>query len=268
MKYLILYIFLFLGIQTAFFAQVDSTIQKPLPTDSAAIIYNKVNGVRYDETRLLYKKQTTGGIIVHTRGLGINFRNYKIRNAFQKTFYNIDLVTLKHPKEYKITTYDDNANPYVYGKKNDVAVLGFSYGFEKVKHEKENLRSILISFNYSLGASAAILKPVFLEIAYPYVITGAYTVNEAYDENKHFQAQIYGKSTFGYGFNKLSLIPGLNAKASVQFEYSSSDEYVRALEVGGRIDVFAKELPIMSKIDNAFLYVNLFVHWQFGKKSN
>lgn len=265
MKHLFIHIFLWIGLSWPLLAQIDSAQNKPT-MDS--VVYTKVNDVRYDEVRLLYKKQNTGGFVLHTRGLGANFRGYTILNAFQKTFYNIDFITLKHPKEFKITTYDDNANPYVYGKKNDVGVIGFSYGFEKVKHEKENLRSILISFNYSLGVSAAVLKPVYLEIAYPYVISGAYTVNEAYDENKHFQAQIYGKSTFGYGFNKLSLIPGLNAKASVQFEYSSSDEYVRALEVGARVDAFAREIPIMSKVKNSFFYVNLFVHWQFGKKFN
>lgn len=244
-------------------AQTDSLRQD----SSSAIRFQKVNDTRYDENRLLYNKQFTIGAFLHTRGWGLNYRGYKIHNAFQKSFYQIEFATQKHPKEFRITTYDDNANPYVYGKKNDVGMFSFSYGYEKVKHEKEHLRAILVSFNYSAGLTAAVLKPVYLEIAYPYVISGAQVYNEPYDEAKHFQAQIYGKSDFAYGLNKLSLMPGLHARAGVQFEYSSSDEYVRALEAGGRIDVFLKELPIMANTNNSFWFLNLYVAWLFGKKS-
>ncbi len=249
------------------YAQND-TLMPPAQTDSAGKVnYTKVNDVRYDEVRLLYKKQFTIGVIAHTRGWGGNYRGYKILDAFQKTFYNIDFVTQKHPKEQKISSFDNDARSYVYGKKNDVGILGFSYGYERVKHEKENLRSVLVSFNYSGGLSAAILKPVFLEIAHPFVKNEAIISNEQYDETRHFQAQIYGKSAWAYGLDKLKLIPGVHAKASVQFEYSSSDEFVRAVEAGARLDVFAKPLPIMARIDNSFWFLNLFIHWQFGKKS-
>lgn len=246
----------------------NDTILPPPQSDSVHVNYNKISDTRYDDVRLLYKNQFTIGVILHTRGWGLNYRGYKIRDAFQKTFFNIDFVTQKHPKEQKISSFDNDARSYVYGKKNDIGIIGVSYGYERVKHEKENLRAVLVSFNYSAGISAAILKPVFLEIAYPYVVNGALIRNEQYDENKHFQAQIYGKSAFAYGLDKLKLIPGIHLKSSVQFEYSSADEYIRAFEVGGRLDVFPKPLPIMARTSNSFWFLNLFIHWQFGKKSN
>ncbi len=235
-------------------------------TDTNSIKYINKSDTRFDEIRLIYRKQNVFSAIVHTKGLGFNYRHYNVLNATQKTFYNIEWVTLKHPKEVKITTFNTDARGYVYGKKNDVSILSGSFGYEKIKHEKQSLNGVQISLNYSIGPSIAILKPVYLEIAYPYLITGARKVIEQYDETKHSQSQIFGKANVFYGLDKLRFLPGLNVKAAVQFEYSKSDEYVRAIEIGLRSDIFLKDIPIMAIIDNNFAFLNIFACWQFGKK--
>lgn len=94
-------------------SQTDSTkIDTVIKTE-----YNKTKDIRFDENRLLYRKEYSGGIILHTRGFGANYRKTTNLNARQKYYLNYEFIVIKHPKEYKISSFDRNANSYVYGKK-------------------------------------------------------------------------------------------------------------------------------------------------------
>lgn len=128
------------------------------------------------------------------------------------------------------------------------------------------MKGVQISMNYAVGPSLGFVKPVYLEIAYPFVSQDARKLIEAYDETKHSQSQIYGRAPFMYGIEKTKLYPALNAKISSNFEYNNNDALIRAVEVGLRADAFLQKVPMMAYAKNYALYFNLFVNWQFGKK--
>ncbi len=260
--------FLLLSSFFLLFIQFSQAQTDTLPKRDTVIKTNeiKTHDIRFNENRLIYRKEYTGGAFIHTRGWGLNYRAAKNLNATQKLFQNFELLFIKHPKEYKISSYDRNASNYVYGKKNSLSIFAYSYGYQKILYEKEETKGVQISVNYSAGPSIGFVKPVYLVIAYPNVGQNALKLIEAYDETKQTQAQIYGKAPFIYGIEKTKLYPALNAKISFNFEYNNDDAFIRSLEIGGRLDAFLKEVPMMAYANNYQFLFNLFIHWQFGKK--
>lgn len=55
----------------------------------------------YDETRVLYRKELYGGVIVHGDGWGFNFYHGKHRTAKDRRLLGVEIVGMKHPKEIK-----------------------------------------------------------------------------------------------------------------------------------------------------------------------
>ena len=55
----------------------------------------------------------------------------------------------------------------------------------------------------------------------------------------------------------------------MHFDWGAFDEYVKSLEGGIMVDAFAREAPIMVEVggaENSRVFVNLFLHLQFGKR--
>ena len=60
------------------------------------------SGADYTEIKRNYA--LSFGILAHTNGLGITSRLTKYGNIKSNTIYDLDIVSLKHPKEIKIVT--------------------------------------------------------------------------------------------------------------------------------------------------------------------
>ena len=60
--------------------------------------------------------------------------------------------------------------------------------------------------------------------------------------------------------------PGGFAKFGLNFEFSSEREGLKALELGAKVNVYPWEIPIMTAIDNKFIFTELYICLQFGKK--
>ncbi|MCI5058552.1 MAG: hypothetical protein MRY83_20745 [Flavobacteriales bacterium] len=221
---------------------------------------------RFDDTKLLYRKEIQGGGHLHTNGWGLNVRVVKNLNLLNKTFWNFEFDILKHPKEYKLTPFNEDAKKYVFGKKNALGSIKVSYGRQKILFGKEARKGVQISNIYSFGGVLGILKPVYLEIAYPNTPGNEDIRFEKYNEEIHTQGQINGRGPILKGIEELALIPGGSAKWALNFEYANDDNIIRAIEAGAMLDVFYKKVPIMAFTDNHQFFLNLYVSFQFGKK--
>ena len=60
----------------------------------------------YEETRVPYKKEILGGIMLHGDGWGLQFYHAKYRTARDRRLLGFEVVSMKHPKEVK------SFNPY------------------------------------------------------------------------------------------------------------------------------------------------------------
>ena len=83
----------------------------------------------YEETRVPYKRELYGGILVHGDGWGLQFYHAKYNTARDRRLLGIEVVGMKHPKEVKsFNPYYEDARGYFYGKSNALLILRPTYG--------------------------------------------------------------------------------------------------------------------------------------------
>ncbi len=221
-----------------------------------------------EQTRLFYRSFLSGGVTLHSNGMGLNFRKGKRKTGFKKHLFEAELVTMKHPKEYKsFNPYFDDSRGFVFGKENALLVLRPSYGRQRILYTKDAKRGVQISYLIMGGPTLGFVKPVYLEIASSGQIGRVVVSTERYDPEEHSLDEIFGRAPMLTGINELSVIPGGQAKFAFQFEYAPEDDLIRAVETGFVVDFFAKEVPIMAFADNRQLFYSFYINWQFGKKS-
>ncbi len=239
--------------------------------------------------QLLYRKESTFGIVAHTTGWGFNYRNGKHLTGDNKRVYELEFLKVRSPKEVKVDNPSvDNPKGFYYGKLNSVFFLRGGIGFQHVIYGKDNYAnaesnkgtqgegdmlsgvnseesSKVIEIRYLIfgGASLAFAKPIYLDI----INTSLNTVTtERYDPEKHPLSYIYGKAPFSRGIEQTKIHPGLYAKMGLSFEFSPYSDGVKTLETGIVLDYFATPIPMMAYNKPLPLFLNLYLSINFGKK--
>jgi len=265
MKKLISVLLLLNSISLSFSQEIDGeAISDTVVTSS----FDEVN-----DAGVQYKYEMSFGILAHSNGFGVNFRRGKHLTGYKKRIWEIEVVNMKHPKEYK--TYNpqrENAKGYIYGKMNSVFLIRPSIGARRVITRKFGKGGVELRFLYLGGASLALLKPVYLEIEYKQNNDRKY-VTEKYDPDKHFNHNIYGKASFVNGLDEPKLIPGVFAKMGLSFEYGNAETKIRAIETGVSLDLYYKRVPIMADLDpsddfdpNNMYFLSFYLNLYYGKK--
>lgn len=233
-----------------------------------------------DFKRQVYDNEFTGGFMLHTRGFGINLRRMRYRNGFDKWGWEIDMASIRHPKEVKLQSqlYFNSSRSFVYGKLNGLYTIRFGYGRDKVLVDKTDKGSIAISWVTMGGPSFGILKPVFLEVQDEDPLTSDLRRVERYDPAIHDYADIFGQAPFFTGIEQSKLRLGLYAKTGFAFDFNLSDKKVTTIEVGAIVDYFPslgmyeeEQVPIMFEtgdIENYNLWFQFYITFNFGGKWN
>jgi hypothetical protein len=223
----------------------------------------------FEETQVLYASEMAGGVILHTRGLGVNFLYAKNLSGFRRVMYEAELVGMKDPREIKTLSDYNNIRGYFYGKLNTLTILRTSVGIQNTFIPKQSIRGVAISYDMSYGISHGFVKPVYLSIAYsndkPSFVIDEIR-DERYDPDRHFPDKILGRASYFKGYDKFSYYPGLFGKFGLNFERSEDSDVINALEVGVTLDVFLEPIPMMAfNADQRFFYT-FYVNLLFGKR--
>jgi hypothetical protein len=218
-----------------------------------------------DQAKIMMKNEKTGLLFLTSNGMGAGYRYGKRINARNQTIYDFDFMNVKHPKEIKTTSSNNSyysSRSFVYGKKNNFFELKGTIGKQYEIYRKNDKGGISVRYFYAAGPSLGLLKPIFYEYAYNYL---TYSVTKTEKFSASNGGTINGRSSFFKGFNELSVVPGLNAKAGFSFEYGREDAIIKAIEVGLGLDVFPRSIPIMANGSNNFFFLNLTAGYRFGK---
>ncbi len=216
-----------------------------------------------DQPKVMLKNEITGVALLTSNGIRVGYRYGKRINARNQTIYEIDFVSVKHPKEIRLTSnYNYYSNrSFVFGKQNNFFELKGTLGKQYEMFRKNDKGGVSIRYFYSAGPTIGILKPIYYEIRY---ISGNYIKDEKFNTSIH-QSNIDGRSSFFKGFDELSVVPGATAKVGFSFEYSREDAIIHAIDVGVGLDIFPKAIPIMATQTNNFYFLNLSAGYRFGK---
>jgi hypothetical protein len=226
--------------------------------------------VGYDSIsdRVLLKKELTGGLTLHVLGMGANIRKGVNKNFFTSRIFEVEMVSLKHPKQIRlINPYYYNAKSFVYGKLNHVYLLRAGFGYKKMLNRKPYWGGVELRVLYMGGITLGIAKPVYL---YFYDETGQYLKEERYnpDNPYHDEEYIFGRAPYSNGLGELKLYPGLLAKAALNFEFGKLNSKIRALEAGGTVEFFPVGIPIMAFNPDMNLVFTLYLNFSLGKRYN
>ena len=227
-----------------------------------------------NDITVLYRKESSGGVTVHSQGVGGIFRHGTHLTVKKKRMFEAELVSLRHPKQHKSTNeyVSGDARPYFYGKLNFVYVPRVGYGIQQVIFGKAQTSGVEVRFNYFGGLDLGLTKPVYLKIIRqnanePF----GYAQVEEYDPNDSWQqdpSNILGPASWFNGFDKMKFYPGFYGKISFSFEYSTLHQKVAIIETGMVGDAFLRPVPIMAYIKADQYYFNFFISLLWGAKKN
>jgi hypothetical protein len=229
----------------------------------------------YDETRVLYRKEMLGGIMIHGDGWGLNFFHGKHRTARDRRMLGIEIVSMKHPKEIKsFNPYYEDSRGYFFGKQNSLMIVRPSYGRKHQITDKIRRSGVEVNYVWGIGPSIGLLKPVYLQIGKPDQFPYESIAIERYDPTAHDVHNIYGRATWFRGLNEMQLHLGAFGRFGFNFEHSGQIAGIKALEVGTTIDAFPTVVPIMAErvgnteevIRNKQFFFGFYLSMQFGKK--
>ncbi len=202
------------------------------------------------------------GIEVDNHGFGGSFRRGFHKTVKIKKLFEVDLVTLKHPREVKQST-NELAGNFVFGKLNYAYNLRLGYGQHKILAYKPFGDGVELKAIYAFGLTTIFLKPAYYLVVYQ---GQPQPVEERFDSDKHELYNIVGSGSYFKGFNELTLQPGAYARLGLNFEYSSERQSIRSVEAGVIVDLYPKDVKILAFDRNYPVYVSFYLALQYGRK--
>tara|TARA_B100000941_G_scaffold170058_1_gene121159 strand:+ start:1061 stop:1789 length:729 start_codon:yes stop_codon:yes gene_type:complete len=200
-------------------------------------------------------KNTNGGLI---GGINLKFGNKIKDNKYR--IYGIEIVNVKHPKEYKYTSPFGGDN-FIWAKQNTMYSLRMQYGIEKSIFNKKDENGIQINAHLSGGPGLGVLVPYYIR----YNRNNAVVI-EAFDSNIHNFNNVIGTAGFLEGINEAKIRPGINLKSAINFEFGSMKKGSIALEVGFLAEAFTKKMIIMPTVKNKLIFTSAFITLFYGRK--
>ncbi len=226
-----------------------------------------------DEKKILFRKEYTVGALITNRGFGVNFKYSKQTSGLRKITFNSELAVIKHPQEVRQVNPLSASNPksFAYGKKNNLILLRLGVGSDQLLFDKDEKDGVEIQFIYDAGISLGLIKPIYYDVQDPLNSEFVVTIEEKFDPIRQPDPSfIYGTSGFLRGLGETSLIPGLYAKAGLNFDFSREEERIKSIEIGLTLDGFSKKTPIMAVFNNIDInkqtFLCLYLKASLGRK--
>lgn len=217
-----------------------------------------------EKQKVFFRNERSFAILLNTDGIGVSYRGAKRIDFLNKRLLEIEAGTLKHPKEYKLSTSYNQGGSFVFGKLNSTFYLRGGIGHQHELFKKADLGGIAIRYFYSAGPAIAIYKPIYYKVLYVLSANEYEIKEEKFSASIALPQDIYSRASFLKGLNETKVLPGLYAKGGFNFEYSKEDKIIHAIEAGAQINAFPKKIPIMAGSDNKTIFFSLFVSYRFG----
>jgi hypothetical protein len=220
-----------------------------------------------EEGVIAYKKSFGGGIKLTTDGYGAFLEKGIAKSKKKSWLFQLEITERKHPKEEKASPYGFGT-PYAYGKINFMYPVKLGAQMQILLGNKQSKNGVSITANVGGGISLGLLRPYFISMD-----TGnsqrSYIQYESKDSILFLLADQNVTSegpTFGRGWNKLKVTPGLYIKPSVRFDYGKFNEMISALEVGVIGEFYSKKIPQMVYQKPRQFFFSAYVAMVFGRR--
>lgn len=222
------------------------------------------------EARVVTTNEHSYFTSVNSNGLSFSYQYGKRLDGFRKRTYETSFSYIKHPKEIRVENpYYQAQKKFVFGKLNSLFAIRSGIGMQREIFSIFDKGGIAIRYHYSLGASLALLKPIYYEVVDSTKIVNnvqyIYISDKLFDYSIHQISDIYSRASFFKGIDETKLIPGFYLKGGLSFVFSEKYEAINAIELGAILDIFMKSFQIMATERHERFYISLYVGYRFGK---
>ena len=224
------------------------------------------------EEKLIYTRQNSVNVAIHSQGFGAGFKIGKIKSIYKTVNWEAEVASLHSLKEIKtISAMEYYTRPYVYGKLNSVYVVRFGYGQERRIFGKPYWGGIETWWTYEVGASLALMKPYYYYVTvYEPTGEGSYqeVIKEQTFENHSQWLGIVGRSAFTKGITETKLSPGAHASMGLSFEIGKQRTRLQAINVKVVAEGFPMGVPLMDGQRNKWFYLTFHLSYNWGSRFN
>lgn len=171
----------------------------------------------------------------------------------------VEIVNIKHPQEQRY--YSESGNTFIWGKQHYLYSLRLSYARDFTFFKKASQQGVQVNGFVAAGPTLGFEAPYYVEVK-----AGRYTVKEPYDPNKHQWQDIVGTGNILQGVGESSVVPGLNTKAGMAFEFGTFKSNVVGVEVGFQCDFFTRKIMLMPTTENYSIFPSAYATLFYGSR--
>jgi len=172
----------------------------------------------------------------------------------------IEIVNIKHPQEQKYFAHQ-SGNTCIWGKQHYLYSLRLSYLREFTFFKKASQQGVQVNGLIAGGPTLGFEAPYYVEVD-----KGSFTVKEPYDPDKHGYDKIRGRGNILQGVGQSSIVPGLNLKAGLGFEFGAFKANVVGIEVGFQCDIFTRKIIVMPTTENYSVFPSAYATLFIGSR--
>jgi hypothetical protein len=219
-------------------------------------------------------KEVSGAFRLNSDGWAVAFEKGRIKSKEPKKsdmfhdvrFWQIEFSERRNPKELRMYANDASTSggkAYAYGKINNLYALRFNIGKKKMIAGKPYPNSISIHWLYAGGLTLGLLKPYYIITADKGSIKYS-AENQASFLNVN---NIVGAAGFSTGLSETKIIPGLNLKTALHFDFGANKNLLSAVELGVSGEFYTQNIELMANQKAVPYFFNLYAGIQFGRRS-
>jgi hypothetical protein len=138
-----------------------------------------------------------------------------------------------------------------------------SYYREAILFKKAPQQGVQINLVGAIGPTIGFEAPYYVEVG----VDGG-MLKEPYDHTNpnHKPDQIIGTGNILQGVGQSSIVPGLNAKVGLAFEFGTFKSNVIGVEVGFQADWFTREINLIPTTENYSLFPSAYATLFYGSR--
>lgn len=217
-----------------------------------------------EEGVIKYKKHIAFGAKLYSDGYGGFFEIGRAQSIKRSLLFQLEMAERKHPREEKQQLEFSQNVPLTYGKVNFFYPVKLGVQQQLILGNKGNKNGISVTANVGGGLVLGLLRPYEIDLDN----NGKRGYVSFYDDSTAFlneSGYVRGPS-FGTGWNRLKVTPGIYIKPSLRFDYGKYNEMMNALEVGLTAEMYSKPIRQMVFQDARRYFVSAFVAIIFGRR--
>lgn len=173
---------------------------------------------------------------------GFNLSYFYQKTELKSNGFLIELVNIKHPKEFRVTVGRSNSGTFVLEKYNHLFSIRTLYAKRFLLFHKSSDEGVELALNTSGGIAWGLQKPTYVYLQNDSLLgTGYFKYQQV-----GTRSSIVGGGGLFRGLNESKVIPGASFRLSGTFEFSLFAENPIGIELGTQIDTYAKSINIIS----------------------